>query len=387
MRVNTYIAPETLAVPPGSTFFQGRSFRFLAVLLCISCTSDPPSPGVTTASAARVAASGSSISPAVSASSSSAPRAGGGRGDGSGGGQRGKRFGDAGVYADGKPLGILRYFELPPTLSVRPQKLSDGREVPRYRIAEYLESVGVDLSKVKELHLQGGRSRASIIPGSELRKYRNELLFSFTRGDGGKARVEWPDAQIDVNTTIDTIVAMSVYLELQPPRFDSKARAFTDEAGRRFEGIPYTKPEESLRGTRVYVDGKLTGSVKRKRLPDSVLAQSYTPQKPRFSIDKYLAGSGVDTTKIVGFAVVRGDGLVARMDAEEWKKTREKAEFSLAPGSEGRIIVHLPKADGSETALPASALLAFVHKPPKRVLDATIVEQEPGSEENQAEPE
>ncbi len=387
MRANTYIAPETQTDPPGSTFFQGRYFRFLPVLLCISCTPDPPSSAATTASAASVAASGSSVFPAVSAVSSSAPRAAGGRGDGRGGGQRGKRFGDAGVYADGKPLGILRYFELPPKLSVRPQKLSDGREVPRYRIAEYLESVGVDLAKVKELHLQGGRSRASIIPGSELRKYRNELLFSFTRGDGGKARVEWPDAKIDVNTTIDTIVAMSVYLELQPPKFDSKARAFTDEEGKRFEGIPYTKPEESLRGTRVYVDGTLTGSVKRKRLPDSVLADSYTPQKPRFSIDKYLAGSGVDTTKMVAFAVVRGDGLVARLNAEEWKKAREKAEFSLAPGSEGRIIVHLPKADGSETALPASALLAYVQKPPKRVLDATIAETEPGSEENQAEPE
>lgn len=387
MRANTYIAPESPADLPGSSFFQGRYFRFLPVLLCISCTPDPPPAGVTSASTAPLAASGSSVSPAVSASSDAPQPRAGGRGDGSGGGQRGKRFGDAGVYADGKPLGILRYFELPPTLSVRPQKLSDGREVPRYRIAEYLESVGVDLAKVKELHLQGGRSRASIIPGSELRKYRNELLFSFTRGDGGKARVEWPDAAIDVNTTIDTIVSMSVYLELQPPRFDTKRRAFLDETGKPFEAIPYTKPEESLRGTRVYIDGKLTGSVKRKRLPDSVLADSYTPQKPRFSIDKYLAGSGVDTTKLVGFAVVRGDGLVARLDGEAWKKAREKAEFSLAPGSEGRIIVHLPKPDGSETALPASALLAYVHKPPKRVLEGVIVEEEPGSEENQADPE
>ena len=41
------------------------------------------------------------------------------------------------------------------------------------------------------------------------------------------------DAQVDVNTTIDTIVSMSVYLELQPPRFDSKARVFLDEKGQR----------------------------------------------------------------------------------------------------------------------------------------------------------
>ncbi len=384
-RKHTYMPPEIPAVLPGSSTFQAR-FRCLRrvlplVLATAGCSPERADPAPT----AVAASSASATSSASAAVSATAEPARGGRGDGSGGGQRGKRFGDAAVYADGKPLGVLRFFELPPGLVVRPQKLQDGREVPRYRIAEYLESVGIDLTKVKEVHLQGGRSRASIVPGSELRKFKNELLFSFTRGDGGKARVEWPDAQVDVNTTIDTIVSMSVYLELQPPRFDSKARVFLDEKGQRFEGVPYTKPEESLRGTRVYADGKLTGSVKRKRLTDSVLAKSYTPQKPRFSLDAYLASTGVDPSRITTLAVVRGDGLVARLDAAEWKKAREKAEFSLAPGSEGRILVHLPKADGSETTLPASALLTYVNAAPKRILDAKVAEEVPGSEENQAE--
>jgi hypothetical protein len=370
--------------------FQAGLPRFLARLALVAslvgCSSETPSSASSSAVVATTAAkSSASAAPSVSASADAKPA--GGKGDGSGGGQRGQRFGDAPVYVDGKPLGVLRYFELPPTLHVRPQKLEDGREVPRYRIAEYLQSVGVDLKKVKEIHLSGGRSRVSILAGDEFRKYEDSLLFSFTRGDSGKARTEWPDAPIKVNTTIDTLVFVSVYVDREPPRFDSKRRVFLDESGAVIEGVPYAKPEESLRGTRVYADGKLAGSVKRKRLPDSVLSKSYTLQKPRFSLDAYLASVGVDTAKITTLAVARGDFMVARLDAETWKKQREKADFSLAPGSEGRIIVHLPLENGGETALPASAILAYTGAPPKRIAEAPIAAAVPGSEENQVVPE
>lgn len=386
-----YIHPEILADRPGSRTFQPRISRFLAVAACLTSLLGCPNAGPEASPDAGASTTNVSVSPEKSAESS-VPSASvavptGGRGDGRGGGQRGQRFGDAAVYVDGKPKGVLRFLELPPTLKVRPQKLQDGREVARYRVAEYLESIGVDLAKLKTLHLRGGRSRVSIIPGSEVRKYKDSLLFSFTRGDSGKARMEWPDAPIEVNTTIDTMVAVTAYVERDPPRYDRQKRAYLDENGEKIEGIPFAKPEESLRGTRVYADGKLVASVKRKRLPDSVLSKSYTPKNPRFSLDSYLASTGVDPAKISTLAVVRGDFVVARLDAAAWKKAREKAEFSLAPGSEGRVIVHLPTADGGETALPSSALLAYSVAAPKRLLDAPVAEAVPGSEENQVEPE
>lgn len=386
-----YIHPEIWTDRPGSRTFQAGIARFFAVAMGLTslcaCPSTKPEANVD----AGASAVQSSVSPGESAQnpagSASAVAPAGGRGDGRGGGQRGQRFGDAPVYVDGKPKGVLRFFELPPTLKVRPQKLQDGREVDRYRFAEYLESVGVDVAKLKELHLRGGRSRVAIIPGEEVRKYRNSLLFSFTRGDSGKARVEWPDAPIKVNTTIDTMVAVIAYVDRDPPRYDRKTRSFFDENGDKIEGIPFAKPEESLRGTRVYLDGSLVASVKRKRLPDSVLAKSYTPKNPRFSLDLYLASAGIDPAKIATLAIVRGDFIVARLDAAAWKKAREKAEFSLAPGSEGRVIVHLPTDGGSETALPSSAVLAYTGPAPKRLLAAPVAESVPGSEENQREPE
>ncbi len=350
----------------------------LAVFVAVACTPDAPQP---TSSGPTTAASAPVTSGAASAPSADVPM--GGRGDGRGGGQKAKRFGDASVFVDGKPRAVLRFLEMPASVKVYPKKLED-REVARYRLGEYLESLGVDLAKVKELHIVGGRGRTSILAGSEVLKHRETLLFSFSKGEGGKARVEWPDTKIEVNTTIDTIVAVCVYLELKPPAYDRKKLTFIDESGAKIQGIPYAKPEESLRGTRVYADGKLMGSVKRKRLPDSVLAKSYTPEKPRFSLDAYLASLGIDAAKLTTVAVVRGDFVVARLDAAAWKKAREKAEFSLVPGSEGRMLVHLPAEDG-ETSLPASSVLVFAAPAPKRVTSAPVVKAVPGSEENQAE--
>jgi hypothetical protein len=351
------------------------------VLACGERGADPPPPEA--ASVASVVDSAR----ADAATSSSAAAPAGGRGDGRGGGQRGKRFGDAPVYLDGKPVGVVRYFELPPALASHPHKLLDGREVRRYRLAEYVETLGVDLAKVKELHIIGGRNRASIISGDELRKHLKDLLFSFSKGTGGKARVHWPESGIDVNTTVDTIVAVSAYVDKDPPRYERDKHVFFYADGTKAEGIPYSKPEESLRGTRVYLDGALAGCVKRKRLPDSVLSKSYTPNNPRFSLDLYMSSVGIDTKSVASIAVLRGDQVTLRLDQKAWNAMRERAEFSLAPGSEGRIIVHLPKG-GSETALPASAVLAFSKtKPPKALLDAEIVDvPPPGSEENQAEP-
>ena len=54
------------------------------------------------------------------------------------------------------------------------------------------------------------------------RKHRETLLFSFTRGDSGKARMHWPEEGIAVNTTIDMLSALTLYVDKEPPAFDPK---------------------------------------------------------------------------------------------------------------------------------------------------------------------
>jgi len=340
---------------------------------CSNASSDPSPSAIASVSSATTSASAALPQPSASASADEALAAQAGRGDGAGGGQKGKRFGEAFAYVDGKPVGVLRYFELPASLKSHDHKLLDGRVVQRYRVAEYLEALGVDLKKMKEVHFIGGRNRAAKISAAEISKHREDLTFSFTRGEGGKARVHWPASGIDVNTTIDVIVAVSAFVELEPPKFDSQKRKYLNPDGSKIDGIPYAKPEESLRGTRVYLDGALLGAVKRKRLPDATLSPSYDPKLPRFSLDSYLKWVGADPAKVQTIHLFQGDRLVARVSRDEWQRARNKAEFSVSTGSEGRVIVHFPTADG-ETSLAASALLVSQAKPVTALIAKAKVE-------------
>lgn len=395
-----YLCPELRGALPGSFLIAGKrgcnrggatpcnTPVLLALLLALGCgdgATNPPGPPP--AKASQAPSTSSIPTPSGVPLANPSASAAGGQGDGKGGGQRGMKGGDAPVHLDGKPLGIVRLLELPAKLEPSPHKLEDGREVRRYPMGPYLQSLGIDLGKVKELHLTGGRNRTSIIAGAELIKHSKTLTFSFTRGDeGGRPRVHWPGSGIDINTSIDVISSISVYVAIKPPRYEREKRSFFYEDGTRAEGVPFTKPEESLRGTRVYRDGALAGSVKRKRLPDAVLASSYTAAKPRYSLDAYLASIGVDPARISTLVLIKGDDIVARLSAADWKKLREKAEFSLTPGSEGRMLVHLPK-DAGETEIPASAVLAYEKAPPpKRVTQGIIKEIAPGSPEAPPEP-
>jgi hypothetical protein len=276
---------------------------------------------------------------------------------------------------DGVPLGVLRYFELPPKLSPFPYPLANGRNAERYRVAEYLSAVGIDLARVQAVHFVGGRNRTAIIRGDELRKQQKVLAFSFTRETAGKARMHWPPG-VDTNTTIDAIVHMLVYVARTPPSYDNKKKAFFDEAGVRFEGVPYSDPAQQIRGTRVYLDGRFAGSVKRKRITDDVLSASYTPSNPLYSMDKYLGSVGADPGKGTAFVVVQGDSITLRLDHANWTKARKTLDFVLSKGSEGRVVVLAPETGRPH---PAHSIHLFSsEKIPPRMAKATI--EEPGSD-------
>jgi hypothetical protein len=125
----------------------------------------------------------------------------------------------------------------------------------------------------------------------------------------------------------------------------------------------------------------LAGSVKRKRLPDSVLARSYTAEKPRYSSTPTWLDRRDPPN--AGLALVRSDDRGS--SERRTGRSAGKAEFSLVPGA-GPGDVHLPK-DTAETSLPVSAVLAYVGAaPPKRILAAPIAEIDPGSEGAPPEP-
>ena len=88
-----------------------------------------------------------------------------------------ERFKDPGVYIDGVPTSVLRFGELPITLkpvwieeraAVAFKKGDEGprfriTKTRRYRFSDYFRELGVDLEKIKELHIYGGNQKAAAV--------------------------------------------------------------------------------------------------------------------------------------------------------------------------------------------------------------------------------
>jgi len=310
-----------------------------------------------------------------------------------------RRFREAAVYVDGKPIGVLKHSELPPTLPLRKQRLADGREVPRWRFSEYLTAAGVPFERVRAAHFLGGRDRAAVILGDELRKHKETLVFSFTRGDAGKPRVHWP-AGIVMNTSIDTIVAVTLYVDKEPPTYNSRDHSFSFADGKAIEGVPYAVPEEALKGTRVYVDGALVSAMKRKTLPNSMLVPGSDERAPRFSLDAWLTSAGVDPATARATDLLSGEDVITRLGPKEWATERKTLSFSLPRRSQGRIFLHLPPDDlavktagasVSDPSLRVSAIMIYKNvtasKQPVAPLAELIAAEPPGSGNDQGDPE
>lgn len=262
-----------------------------------------------------------------------------------------RRFREAAVYVDGNLRGILRRLELPGTLKPRKKKLLDGRAVNRFAIADYIAAIGLDLEKVRAVHLHGGRGRASIIDGDLLRKYKDTLAFSFTQGDRGKPRAAWPgDDGFRINTTIDIVSALAIYVEKVPPEFDPRIRKLVLD-GQPVEGVAYV-PAEELKGTRVYSDGAMVAAMKRKTLPDKLLVPGASVRNPRFSMVLWLESIGVDPAAVRSAEYLIGDDVVARSDAKQWPEARKSLEFSIPRRSQGRLLLHF--APGTATLAPGA---------------------------------
>lgn len=283
-----------------------------------------------------------------------------GDGDGGqrgGGGAKKKRFGQSPLYVDGKPVAVVAYGELPPWLPTRPVKLGDGREAIRFRLAEYFEAIGVPLAKIREVHLYGGRGRVAIIPGKEIRRVKNELLFSFTEGDNGKMRMHW-DPKLEVSDTIDKVQAVAIYVDRKPPRWDRAQWGLVDEAGVKIEGIPYN--EHPLKGgVRIYLDGRIAHHLKRnKTFERKVEPHMMVDGVPYFLLFDYLEQLGVETRGVVAMELLDKNSVVRRIEGAELARERKGIEISAPPAMSGQVMVHLGPAE-NRTATGVSSILLY----------------------------
>ncbi len=280
------------------------------------------------------------------------------------------RMREPAVYLDGKPIGVLRAQEMPSSVKPRVQSDIDGMDVPRYfRLYDYVAALGVDVSKIKSIQLYGSHERVAMIEGDELEKFKAALVFDYSQVDRGKARCRWYVKELRTRTHIDNILAMTIYVDKQAPTYDRSAGGLVLD-GKAVEGIPYANDDARPTPTRVYVDGHLTGWVKRRTLPDKVIAPSSDPRDPHFSVAAYLSSLGVNVgvAKTVDF--LQGDDLVARIDAKALDDGTSFF-FTLPRRSKGKVLEHFP----GDHAAKVSAVEIFTKvSPPARAVEPEAME-------------
>ena len=306
---------------------RGTLLAALAVLLLDGCSSGcsgrAPKASVADASATATSTRASTATSTSAAVDEQRPR---------------QRYRAPVVYLDGTPLAVLSFGELPPGLETRWTLLEDQRKVRRFLIADYLRALGVDLAKVKEVHAYGGRERIAVIKGAELRRFEKKLLFSFTQSDKGVPRLHWPGEGFETNDAIDKVVALTVYVTRLPPIWNPESWSLELE-GRAVEGIPYATTEVRG-GTRVYVDGRLAGFIKRNGVDMNALVPgSAEGGRPRYALLGQLATLGIRLEAMKSVDLIYEDVPLARLPAKDLLG----ADFALLEKSGGTIELRPPE--------------------------------------------
>jgi hypothetical protein len=278
------------------------------------------------------------------------------------------RFGQSTVYVDGKSVGVVRFSELPVGVKGVPHHLGGGFYSTRYSVGEYLRALHVDMAKVRAVHLYGGR-RVAVLDKAEFARIGDRVVLSFTQGDRGKPRVHFPSIPIKVNTTVDMLTNIAVYVDKQPPTLKDGDLVMPDGTVID-EKVPYA-PEEQGNGTRVYIDGTLVGTVKRKRLTSEMLLKAPAPDQgsakivaptndDHYSVLAYAGMLRADAKQAKAVDLIAGDDVVARVEDVS------SLSFNVPQRNRGQAVVDVPTRGATRQAR-ISAIQIYVHtQPPAR---------------------
>ncbi len=253
------------------------------------------------------------------------------------------RWRDTGIYVDGKFMGLLAWAELP--LSLEPVWLKVKASAPkrygtsdtgwrwakerRYRFSELVESLGIDLATVKEIHVYGPKfSNTIIATGAELRsKLGQNFYFRFGGSVSGKAIPDVPEG-FGNGKNPDKIASVMIYIEKAPPVLERNVGLMLD--GELQEGVPYFGTP--LRGgVRVYMDDRLVAYIKRQDLPEP--QQTAADGEGQWKLTDYLRSRGVNLDTVV-------EGWVVRQEKWQEKLTRAELDalwFQASPQAKGHL--------------------------------------------------
>jgi len=281
---------------------------------------------------------------------------------------------DTGVYVDGKPVGFLSFGELPigcKTSWFRERVSADKRagtndsgwtwaRMRYFKFTDYLRAVGVDLAKVKALHVYGPKlTETLVVTGRDLLSPEaNKFYFTFGGITSGKALPHAPE-NFGTGRVGDKITGVMVYVEKKPPVLIDNEGIFLD--GVEQTGVPYYG-EPVRGGVRVYLDDKLATVIKRQEL-DPKLATPGADGEPQWKLAAFLTSHGVDLRRVVEMWAIDNETR-----SHKFSKTEVTSlTFEASSRSSGGVLL-------GDKDVPANAIA--LHSRALRPSDMPIPEQD-----------
>lgn len=276
---------------------------------------------------------------------------------------------DVAVFVDGVQASVLRAGDLPSI----PSETLEGGSV-RYKLADYLKAIGVAPESLKSVHLHGNNDRIASIEGSELLKDPNRFKFQFLSGHTGAPVSRWSTSGLKNEFIVHELRKLTVYVKKASPVIDAKNNCHVGPDGACSDAIPYASGD-AVKGTRIYVDGKMVGFVKRRQLAEALVMGDTATGERKYNVAKLIAQMGVDPAGIKAVDLVAGDDVIAHADGEKFASIASDFYFTLPKHNHGKVRVHVPASlqvnDGQ--AKDADALISSVQvfkttKPAEREL-------------------
>lgn len=273
------------------------------------------------------------------------------------------RWKDVGVYLDGRPIGFLTWGELP--IGLKPTWLRDKISANKrpntndpgwrwaqqrfYRFTDYLKAIGVDVRKVKEMHVYGPKFTNSVIAtGKDLQSpAAKNFLFHFGGSVYGKAIPRVPGGFGGGNPP-DKIAAVTIYVEKEPPKLVRDVGFVLGNDPQ--YGVPYFG--DPIRGgIRIYFDDRYAAIIKRQDL-DPTKAIKSADGEPIWNLSEVLAAQGVDMSKVVEMWVIRDERRTEKLSAAELASLT----FAASAQAKGGVLLGDQQIRANAIALHTRAL-------------------------------
>lgn len=257
------------------------------------------------------------------------------------------RWRDVGVYVDGAPVGFLTWGELPIgcKASWLKEKVSADKRYGTadkdwtwarkryYKFTDYLRAVGVDIRKIKEIHIYGPHpSETLIATGRQLQTAAaDEFYFSFGANTSGKPIPHAPGG-FGNGKIGDKINGVMIYLTKQPPTLVDNEGLYLD--GVEQTGVPYYG--EPIRGgVRIYLDDRLAAIIKRQDL-DPKKATKASDGSPTWRLGEFLTDHGVDPRRVAEMWTIRDENRSEKFGRAEiaglWFQANSQAKGGVLLG-------------------------------------------------------